>query len=418
MTDAPLPSPESAVACDDPGDETANRFRFQWTWAAIMCCSLLEDGLDIDEVFCEHHEDVLVKHRDGSFTGHQVKTRAIDQPVWRSSDEQVRNSCVGFAKLERDFPGRFRKFCFLTNHPFYSESNSRNVRHVLQSIEDATAIHDLSVPIQTWLKRIASAGGVSEEITFRAMSKTSASADLPKLRDALMRLINTICRCWTPASECSHASVVRAANSLIEECSRASSLSHEQLLPAYLITQADHNEQIVARIQGKRMTFARVSNVLEVGRDSLAILDGDPTFHVVPGAGSTDLLRIKLDTGGFSAVTRNSAEDLRDKADFLGIKWTQQLGKSNGLARYNHILSLVWSDASRAFDASKTELDGFGPAMRESFRQLVRDRRRSGGDQLFDCTDDHLEGFAFSLTSQCKIVWSNIRPWEVVDGSG
>jgi hypothetical protein len=50
------------------------------------------------------------------------------------------------------------------------------------------------------------------------------------------------------------------------------------------------------------MTFARVSNVLEVGRDSLAILDGDPTFHVVPGAGSTDLLRIKLDTGGFSAV--------------------------------------------------------------------------------------------------------------------
>jgi hypothetical protein len=35
--------------------------------------------------------------------------------------------------------------------------------------------------------------------------------------------------------------------------------------------------------------------------------------------GSTDLLYKKLDAGGFSAVSRNSAEDLRDKADYLGI---------------------------------------------------------------------------------------------------
>ena len=75
MANDPKPSPEDLLARGDPGDETANRYRFQWTWAAVVCCMLLDGTEDVQEVFCEHHEDVLLKHRDGSFTGHQVKTR-------------------------------------------------------------------------------------------------------------------------------------------------------------------------------------------------------------------------------------------------------------------------------------------------------------------------------------------------------
>jgi len=417
MTHAPGPNPENSISCDDPGDATANRYRFQWTWAAIMCCSLLLDDQDIEEIFCEHHEDVLLKHRDGSFTGHQVKTRGNDQPVWKSTDEAVRNSCARFARLEHQYPERFRSYSFLTNHPLHRASNSTDICHVLRSIQAASTCNELSAPILRWLQRVASDADVPIEFAFRAMSKSVANADLPKLRDAVMRLISTLCGCWAPASECSHGAVERAALSLIDECSRASSLFHEQLLPAYMVTNVNRTEEVAACIEGKRMTLARITHVLEAGRDGQATLDGDPNQHVPPGEGSTDLLRIKLDCGGFSAVSRNSAEDLRDKADYLGIKWTQQFGHVRGLERYNHILSLVWSDASRAFDASRTEVDHFGPAMRERFRQLVRVRRRNG-DQLFDCTDDHLEGFAFSLTSQCKLSWSNSRPWEVVNGSG
>ena len=48
---------------------------------------LLDDTQDVEEVFCEHHEDVLLKHRDGLFTGHQVKTRGDDQPPWKAKDD-------------------------------------------------------------------------------------------------------------------------------------------------------------------------------------------------------------------------------------------------------------------------------------------------------------------------------------------
>lgn len=407
----PESSPEDTVARSDPGDETANRYRFQWTWAAVVCCMLLDDTEDVQEVFCEHHEDVLLKHQDGSFTGHQVKTRSNDRPPWKANDEDVLAACARFAKLEGEFPGQFRQFCFLTNHQIYSARNGQDLPHVLQSIACAARVTDLPTKIRTWVAQIARGAHVSEEVAFVAMSKTVAKADLPKLRDAMMRLIDAIAQCWSPATECSHESVRRAAQALIEECGRASSLDHEQLVPTYLIASMDSDANIAAQINGKRMTLARVQAVLEQGRDTMAVLEGDPTQRVQPGEGSTDLLHQKLDAGGFSVVSRNSAADLRDKADYLGIKWTKQHGNSKGLTRYNHVRSVVLSLAGQAFDATQDEADGFGPEMREELRRGFRERR-SDGVQLFDATDEHLEGFAFSLTAQCKIVWSHARPWE------
>lgn len=413
MADAASPTPEDTLARGDPGDETADRFRFQYTWAAVVCCMLLDDTEDVEEIFCEHHEDVLLKHKDGCFTGHQVKTRADDQPPWKTGDEAVRSACVRFAKLESEYPGRFRSFQFLTNHPLHVASSGTSLPHVLQTVKDVATLTDLPSVVGSRISRIAREAEVSEPIVFAAMKKTVARSDLPKLHDAAMRLIDTLSQCWAPAGDCSYDAVRRAARALIEECGRASSLDHEQLLPAYVIATATPEEAIANRIDGKRMTLARVEAVLEQGRDSTATLDGDPTLCVHPGEGSTDLLHKKLDAGGFSATSRNSAEDLRDKADYLGIRWTKQHGNTKGLARYDHIRTLVLSDAGRAFDASKTDADGFGPTMRDDLRRRFR-QRRDEGDQLFDASDDHLEGIAFSLTGQCKIVWSQARPWESI----
>lgn len=411
MADTQIPSPDNTIARGDPGDETANRYRFQWTWAAVVCCMLLDDTEDVVEVLCEHHEDVLLKHRDGSFTGHQVKTRGDDQPPWKARDEAVLAACVRFVKLESEYPGRFRHFCFLTNHPLYSAGNGQDLPYVLRLIKDAASVADLSSIVAPWVRQVARDADVTDAIVFAALSKTVAKADLPKLRDATMRLIDAIAQCWASAADCSHDAVKRAAQALIDKCGRASSLDHEQLLPAYVIAAVDDDSDMAARIDGKRMTLARVQSILEHGRDSAAMLAGDPALCVEPGEGSTELLHKKLDAGGFSAVSRNSAEDLRDKADYLGIGWIKKYGHDKGLQRYGHVRSLVLSDAGRAFDAIQAEVDSFGPAMREDLRRRFRERR-TAGDQLFDSTDDHLEGIAFSLTAQCKVVWSHARPWE------
>jgi hypothetical protein len=404
-------SPENLLAQGDPGDATSNRYRFQWTWAAVVCCMLLDDTQDVQEVFCEHHEDVLLKHHDGSFTGHQVKTRGDDQPPWKAKDEAVLVACTRFAKLEAEYPERFRRFCFLTNHPLHTSRNGQDLPFVLHSIAAAESIADLPANIAGWVRRIARDANVTETDAFVALSKTVATSDLPKLRDAVMRLIDTIVQCWSPAADCSHTAIRCAAQELVDECGRASSLNHEQLLPAYILAAVDGEACITARIHGKRMTVARVQSILERGRDATATLAGDPTRFVEPGQGSTDLLHQKLDVGGFSAVSRNSAEDLRDKADYLGIVWINKYGRERGLERYDHIRSVVLSDAGRAFDATQIDAGGFGPEMRDDLRRRFRERRASGAN-LYDATDDHLEGIAFSLTAQCEVAWSHARPWE------
>src|SRR5207244_3658969 len=129
-----------------------------------------------------------------------------------------------------------------------------------------------------------------------------------------------------------------------------------QVLPIYIIATDRPDAEVAARIAGKRMTVDRVRAVLSSGLNATAPLIGEPDKRVEPGQGSTDLMLKKLDAGGFSVVSCNSAEDLRDKADYLGIAWTKKHGRAKGLERYDHVCSVALSDAARAFEA--TRMDG------------------------------------------------------------
>src|SRR5262249_51017624 len=151
--------------------------------------------------------DVLLKHRDGRFTGIQVKTRESDQPVWKSSDDQVKKAFVRFVHLDSEYPEYFRKFRFLSNHPFHTASNAQSLGYVLSQIREKPTIGDLPSPVARWLRGIARDAEVSEISAFRSLKKADASSDLPKLSDAFMRLIQSLTTCWSTAAECSHEAV-------------------------------------------------------------------------------------------------------------------------------------------------------------------------------------------------------------------
>ena len=411
-TSDPLPSPsDHSAAGKDQGAETASRYRFQHTWAAIMCCALLDNTEDVETVYCEHHDDVLIRHTDGTFSAHQVKSRAATQTPWRPSHQQVLVAFTRFARLERDYPGHFRSFRFLTNHPLYVANTATSLGYILRHVADASTPDDLPTPIRKWLRKLSHASNTSEAVAFQALRKTTASCDLPKLRDATSRLMDTLADCWDEASDCSRDKLRRAALQLVDECTRASALGLEQELPTYLLATHDPESEAAVRLDGKRMTLERVTTVLREALTCTAILTGSSDSAPIPGQGSATLLQQKLDAGGFSPVSYNSARDLRDKADYLGISYIRRIGRNRGLPRYQHICSLVLSDAARALEAVRTANSTFGPEMREALRRRFRERR-ADGEPLYDYSDEHLEGVAYSLTARCTVHWSNERPWE------
>ena len=408
------PTLEHSDVVTDRGAETASRYRFQYTWAAITCCALFDETRDIEEVYCEHHEDILIKHTDGRFSGHQVKSRAANQPPWKANDSQIRIALQKFVRLDHEFPQVFRSFCFLTNHPLYVADTSTSLGNILKCVAQAEASHQLPNPIKRWVGRLARDAGTSEVAAFQTLKKTTADSSLPKLSDAMMRLMNTLADCWAPASECSVSEVHKAARGLVDECARASALDDRQLLRGYLPAFPHPESDRQARIDAKRMTRERIERALQAGLISTAPLTGPPELYPEPGQGRTDLLRAKLGEGGLSIVAFNSAADLRAKADYLAIATMKKLGRIRGLQRYDHMRSLVLSDASHAYEDTRNASSSFGAQMRANLRRRFRARRASN-DQLYDYSDEHMEGIAYSLTAQCKVLWSIDRPWEAHD---
>jgi hypothetical protein len=405
-------SPDSVTSADDPGDDTGRRFRFQWTYSAIICCSLLDNIEGVEEVFCEQHEDVLIKYCDGAYSGIQIKTKDTDQNLWKTSDEGIRAALTRFVCLDQTFPGSFVSFKFVTNHPLHNANNGQSIPFILSSIKASTSVDSLPGPILKFIELIAKRAGYNKEIVWGTLIKTDANDSLPKIDDINTRLISTLTSTWEKAKEVTYSALVNAAHNLTYECEKAATLAHRDLLPAYLpVINVPVDLEKKALLEGKRITKERLLNILDAGKDSKAILDCDPSLYDQPGVGSTSLLLQKLDAGGFSVTSRNSAKDLRDKADYLGILWTKKYGNALGLQRYNHIKSLVLSDAASAFEENKASPIPFGFSMLSTLRSRFKERRLDGSE-LFDCSNEHLEGFAYSLSSECKVQWSNNRPWE------
>jgi hypothetical protein len=400
------------LAVGDPGDDTARRYQYQWTYAAITCCLLLDQTEDVAELFCEHHEDLLLKHTDGSFTGLQIKTRSSDQRIWSTSEEDLWKSFARFVSLENAYPGQFRRFAFLTNHPLQATKNGKDICHVLKVIKEAAALAGLPSPILAFLSKVAKQAGCSNDVAFAALKKCEASDDLPKREDVEARLVVTLTPLWERADDCSHASLCRAARGLIDECGRASSLGHEGLLPAYLPISSVPDRAQADAIAFKRFSRARVLTALEDGFAGTATLDGDASLMNNRTPGSPALLTAKLEAGGFSVTSINSATDLRNKADYLAFVWNEKHGSKQGLRRLQHVRSLALSDAATAFEATKKDDGPFGVPMLQEFRKNLQSRRQSPGQQLHDCSNEHLGGFAYGPTSECQVMWSLNRPWE------
>lgn len=395
----------------DPGDDTASRFRYQWCYAAILCCGLLDTTLRVSEIFCEHHEDILVKRTDDNYIGIQVKTKRDDQESWAATDQTLVSAFTKFVILDNSYQNMFVEFIFSTNHTLVNNNTGRDIQFILQAIKLAEDKSELTNVQTKWMNTIADSANVTLDEAFLSLKKSRVDNTLPKLSDILIRLIHTLNQSWSPAKDCSIALINKISNSLVEECGRASSLDHDNTIPGYFGAFGNQEDALRNRIIGKKITLERLNSLLNEFQTSNAILNNPQRTLTSPGEGSTELLIRKLDEGGFSSVSINSAEELRDRADYLGLKWINQYGGEVGLGRYQHINTVVLSDAGKALDHFADQPDRFGPRMRKKLIELFRERRNLNAE-LFDATDDHLEGFAFSLTAQCKVAWSHNRPWE------
>jgi len=73
----PTKTPDSTAPREDIGADTQRRFRHQAAYIALVSLGLLEADSPLEELYCEHHDDILLRLKSGRFSAIQLKTREI-----------------------------------------------------------------------------------------------------------------------------------------------------------------------------------------------------------------------------------------------------------------------------------------------------------------------------------------------------
>ena len=108
------PSPDRIRSEKDRGDDMTRRIRYQAACNAIKALALVREPSKFSELYCEHHEDGLLRRTDGRFVGIQIKTAS--SPL-RAGGEAALNSLKRFVEHEKTFGRRFARYVLATNKP-------------------------------------------------------------------------------------------------------------------------------------------------------------------------------------------------------------------------------------------------------------------------------------------------------------
>jgi Cap4 dsDNA endonuclease len=275
--------PGDTLDTEDPGDDVQRRFRYQHAYAAIQCLKLLEPASEFVAVYCENHEDVLLRRRNGRYVGVQVKTRQFEGEPFKASDAAVIKSIARFARLEQDFPDQFDAYHFVTNHAFWIEvEDHRCLASVVARIRDRGGVKGLPKAnvSRAYVLAICEKHSCEETHVASALCKLVPVGFGSDLERSYRDLRDVVAATGELGSH-SHATVSRIADNLVFLAYKASSLTlGGDVTDLYaLVNDFDGNRQALL-LASKTITTDQVQALINVGR-----FRREPADLRTPGAG-------------------------------------------------------------------------------------------------------------------------------------
>jgi hypothetical protein len=412
MPEETVRTPDTELDSRDPGDDVQRRFRYQSTYAAILSLSLLDEESEFEKLFCEHHEDILVKRIDGSFMGVQVKTRVIEQGPFKAGDEQILKSLKRFMELERKYPELFSKYVLAANCGFWNgRKNSSNLHHLLEIIKDEDNSSVLDRSDLSSIKRVASEiDSVDSQIILNALRKIELQRG-PGLDDYQLRLDKLLSERPELKGK-RYDEIQKVSNALIERMFQASTLSYASPKRDYFALLDDpETAKNQAIIEGKRINRDTVLSIIQKTFSGEALLRTYESISTSELPRGMKKLELKMAAGGLSVQNIDLAKDYKYSTEVLLEEWLHKYGPEGVTKRYEHLSTIVRTECQEAYDAKHSDRKVFGEEMLDEIRQRLRGRHKEEYENLFGCNYEHLLGISGILTEECKVWWS--VPFEV-----
>ena len=412
--------------------------RFEETYGATDCLRLRYnrvqrafDLLDPDaegaEVYCEHYEDILIALRSGKFRGIQVKTKTDNAGPLKGTDAAIVSALIRFVQLDLTFPGSFDGFVLATNVPFDRAGRGHGNLHTVvneakahstgASVDIKTARSFCKTVLRKYPKRKQGAKGPppTEKDVLAVLTKLDLHDELPKLPDIRHRVLDRLVKLSSDVAAATWPVAQRVVDELERLAFAASSRADEDQSGRYWFMTNPTTRAALrasATVQAKLLSRELVESAISKHCAPGLVASATP---VSPEDIPQDLgtLEKKLIAGGLSTSTISMACDAVASVELHGTELLHVHGSDEGLRRYNHTRAVVKKECALAYESQATGGRVEGPKMLTCVEARLRQRRREDSTGvLARCQDEHLLGYAFVLTEECTVWWSETRELE------
>ncbi len=397
-------TPENTLDRSDPGDDIQMRFRYQHAYGVILLIAALSGKKPYTEIWCEHHDDYVVKKSDGKFDSFQVKTRQVGQPPWKMIDEPLVKSLKKFAEQNRRFPNQIDHFHFVSNHTYYRTNSQAELAKspvlVKQAVENVAAVEELDEHIVTAIQKIADNSDYTNEEVF-SVFKQLRLVEGPGLDDFNDVLAHTHLPTFSGCRSLSPTQLDAIRDELIHKVFAASSLKITD--PAKHWCCVAGEDAVNPRLRAKRIT-------MEDTLQAINELNGPP-FRFAPVDrsisldGSSDLtpLEKKAIRGGLSSYLPTWRRRALSAEQHL-LEMASR--KKNAEEILNQLDAVVKGECDDAQLQASAGSEPYGEEMMRIVQQELRNRASNRQATIYNQEYDCLIGIAGLLTNECEVWWS------------
>lgn len=400
--------PDELINKADKGDETLKRYAYQIYYAVQVSLTILDEENEIEEVFCEQIEDILVKKSTGKFIGVQVKTKDLDLGPFKSDEESIVKSIQRFTELDTLFPDLFEKFILATNTGFIQKSNQTNL-NILIDLAKSCNETELTKSRSTGKKIINS---ITKKLkcnvtdVVNAISKIevhSKYATLDRIDIFVKDILNKI-----PFTKNLN---LGKQDALVEKLFllhfKASSLSEESnLVDNYLNNKPAQENSTKQILKGKKIDKSRLLEIINKEKESpiSLFLKDSKGIGLIPK--SDNIVEIKMDAGKISSESIALMKDLKYSAEEYMAGLIYKVGADEADERYNQVRLIVNNECQEVYDELSQGENEFGIAMLTEVRKRLGTMAKEDKDAVFDSRKEHLLGMSAVLTEECLLWWS------------
>ncbi|NGM74264.1 dsDNA nuclease domain-containing protein [Sphingobacterium sp. SGL-16] len=397
--------PDSVVDSKDPGDDVLRRFRYQITYTGILCLKMINQ-IEFEELFCEHHEDLLVKYKDGTYTGIQIKTKELNLPPFKIDDDSIIKSFKRFIILDMTFPGKFRTFSIVSNHGFDQSKPHLCINTLIENIKQGNDVLKPRSKTLTLIKGLCKDTGCDEEHAKNVIAKIRLRT-FCGLDDINMKLHNELKNCKI-LKGLTESKLLEIGDLIIAKCFHASSLtiSDDDPIISYISGKSELADIAAQIITDKCIKLRDFQSWLESEKITPAVLLLKDREHKINSTDGYRRLEIKMDAGEIDADNISIIKDFKFAFEQHSLAWMYKDSEDADL-KYSQIMSVTQNLCKEIYDEKKIgQGEKTGQEMLIAVRREIKNRKANDPKIFLDCTYEHIIGAVGVLTESCKVWWT------------